>query len=74
MFCPCYNEGTKRKGDRTMKNALMNTLIGYRSEQFAKGKMVDTLSLVYQILKAYDEDKPIDEEQIRAIVDRFFED
>lgn len=57
-----------------MKNALMNTLIGYRSEQFAKGKMVDTLSLVYQILKAYDEDKPIDEEQIRAIVDRFFED
>lgn len=57
-----------------MKNALMNTLIGYRSEQFARGKMVDTLSLVYQILKVYDEDKPIDEEQIRAIVDKFFED
>lgn len=57
-----------------MKNAIMNTLIGYRSEQFAKGKMTDTLNLVYQILKVYDEDKPIDEEQIRAIVDKFFED
>lgn len=57
-----------------MKDALMTALIGYRSEQFARGKMTDILNLVYQILKAYDEDKPIDEEQIRAIVDRFFED
>lgn len=57
-----------------MKEALMNTLIGYRSEQFAKGKMVDTLSLIYQLLKAYDEDEPIDETKIRAIVDYFFED
>lgn len=57
-----------------MKDALMNALIGYRSEQFAKGKMTDTLNLIYQILKVYDEDEPIDENKIRAIVDRFFED
>ena len=57
-----------------MKDVLMTALIDYRSEQFARGKMTDILNLVYQILKAYDEDKPIDEEQIRVIVDRFFED
>lgn len=57
-----------------MKDALINALIDYRSEQFAKGKMTDTLNLIYQILKAYDEDEPINENKIRAIVDRFFED
>lgn len=57
-----------------MKDALMNLLIGYRSEQYNKGKMTDVLTLAYQILKVYDEDKPIDEEQIRAIINKFFED
>lgn len=57
-----------------MKDALMNLLVGYRSEQYNKGKMIDVLTLAYQILKVYDEDKPIDEEQIRAIIDKFFED
>lgn len=57
-----------------MKDALMNLLAGYRSEQYNKDKMTDVLTLAYQILKVYDEDKPIDEEQIRAIIDKFFED
>lgn len=57
-----------------MKDALMNLLAGYRSEQYNKDKMTDVLTLAYQILKVYDEDKPIDEEQIRTIIDKFFED